>query len=174
MTISLKELVQQKGITRLCHFTKSKSFIHIMSSEIGIRANTFFDEEEELLNKNDEFRFDGREDFVCCSIEYPNSWFLNKLIERDRDKFFREWVILFINPDLILDESTYFCPVNAATQRGLLIEKGFTAFSNLFAQSVHSRNRNPNMLPYCPTDGQAEVLIYKNICRMNISVRQSR
>ncbi|QUL53394.1 DUF4433 domain-containing protein [Paenibacillus tritici] len=170
MITSLEELIQQKGITRLCHFTKSKSFLHIMSNEIGIRANKFFDNEEELLNKNDEFRFDGREDFVCCSIEYPNSWFLRKLIERDQDKFFREWVILFINPNLILDETTHFCQVNAAKHNGGLIEKDLAGFSKLFAQnSSHFKfPRNSRMLSCCPTDGQAEVLIYKNIRRSDI------
>lgn len=170
MTSMLKEIIQQNGITRLCHFTKTKSFVHIMSSEVGIRANKFFDDEEELLNKNDEFRFDGREEYICCSIEYPNSWFLNKLIERDKDRFFREWVILFINPNLILNETTYFCPVNAATQKGELIEKGLTAFCKLFAPSIQTSRfpRSPKMLPCCPTDGQAEVLIYKNIRRSDI------
>ncbi|MEE4570771.1 DarT ssDNA thymidine ADP-ribosyltransferase family protein [Paenibacillus polymyxa] len=170
MTTSVIDLIQQKGITRLCHFTKSKSFLHIMSNEIGIRANKFFDNEEELLNKNDEFRFDGREDFVCCSIQYPNSWFLKKLIERDQDKFFREWVIIFINPNLILDETTYFCQVNAAKQNGSLIEKGPAAFSKLFAlNSQYFRfPRSPSMLSCCPTDGQAEVLVYKNVRRSDI------
>lgn len=165
MTNSIQGLIQERGITRLCHFTKSKSFLHIMSNEIGIRANKFFDDEEELLNKNDEFRFDGREDFVCCSIEYPNSWFLNKLIERDKDKFFKEWVILFINPDLIFQETTHFCQVNAATQKGALIEQGEAGFSKLFAKnsSWYRFPRNHNMLSCCPTDGQAEVLIYKNV-----------
>ncbi|AIQ70272.1 DarT ssDNA thymidine ADP-ribosyltransferase family protein [Paenibacillus graminis] len=170
MTTSFQKLIQEKGITRLCHFTKSKSFLHIMSNEIGIRANKFFDNEEELLNKNDEFRFDGREDFVCCSIEYPNSWFLKKLIERDKDKFFREWVILLINPNLILDETTHFCQVNAATQSGALIEKDEAGFSKLFARNspYYKYPRNSRMLSCCPTDGQAEVLIYKNVRRSDI------
>ncbi|MDR7074966.1 DarT ssDNA thymidine ADP-ribosyltransferase family protein [Fictibacillus barbaricus] len=161
--------IHQRGITRLCHFTKSNNLAHILRNESGIVANTFLDDQKEILKRNDENRYDGKEDYVCCSVQYPNSWYLRKI--KDVDPIFKEWVILFTNPVLMNQTSTLFCHRNAAAGRGIYIKNGEEGFSGMFRNPVQGQRlmyRTNSMLSCCPTDDQAEVLIYKNISRSSI------
>ena len=162
--ILIRQEIQDRGITRLCHLTRSQKALHILSSEDGIKAVDFLD--KSLYDANDPLRLDGKKDFVNCSIQYPNHWYWNKV--KDKDPLFRDWVILFINPEILTLNTTEFCAVNAATGSGTYIKKGYRAFQELFDRSVRYRNRTPKMLSCCPTDDQAEVLVYKNISRKDI------
>ncbi|WP_280166634.1 DarT ssDNA thymidine ADP-ribosyltransferase family protein [Priestia aryabhattai] len=165
MTQLLDE-IKNKRIARLCHFTKSSKLLHILQKEDGIIANTFLDGQIEILTKNDSSRLDGKEDYICCSIQYPNTWYLNKI--KNNDALFKEWVILFIDPILLTNPETLFCHRNAASARGANIKRGYEGFSGMFRNTVQGQrlmNRTPQMLSCCPTDDQAEVLIYKNIPR---------
>lgn len=65
------EILCQHGVTRLCHFTKLQSLSHILLSPDGIMATSRID--SDMLNQVDDVRADGELDYVCCSIEYPNS-----------------------------------------------------------------------------------------------------
>lgn len=162
--------IQERKIDRLCHFTKSSKLMHIMSSEDGILSNEFFEDLEEVLDKNDRSRYDGKEDYVCCSVQYTNSWYLNKI--KNKDPLFQEWVVLLINPELMLDKSTYFCHRNAASDHGRNLRQGYEGFSAMFKETVQGQyliRRTNSMLSCCTTDGQAEVLIYKNIPRSFIT-----
>ncbi|MDF3555394.1 DUF4433 domain-containing protein [Bacillus cereus] len=164
-----EQVINQRGITRLCHFTKSNNLSHILRNESGIIANTFLDDQLEILKKNDEYRYDNKEDYVCCSVQYPNSWYLRRI--KDIDPLFNEWVVLFISPTLVYDSTTLFCHRNAAAGRGRYIRAGYEGFTGMFNNAVQGQRliyRKPSMLQCCPTDDQAEVLIYKNITRNNI------
>lgn len=156
--------ISDRGITRLCHITKSVKALHILSSEDGVKAVDFLD--EDIYDANDMLRFDGKKDFVNCSIQYPNHWYWRKV--RDDRELFRDWVILLINPDIILNDTTHFSAVNAAKAHGAYIKQGYGAFQELYGNYVGGRCRASNMLSCCPTDDQAEVLIYKNISRKDI------
>jgi hypothetical protein len=162
-----KTEIETRGITRLCHFTRSQKAVHILTCETGIKAVDFL--EQDIYDVNDPLRLDGKRSFVNCSIQYPNHWYWKKV--KDKDHIFREWVILFINPELLLLDTTEFCAVNAATAGGAYIRKGYQAFSELYSDPLNIksvRHRTNAMLPCCPTDDQAEVLIYKNISRNDI------
>ena len=162
-------IVNQRGITRLCHFTKSNNLAHILRNESGIMANTFLDDQIEILKKNDEYRYDNKEDYVCCSVQYPNSWYLRKI--KDLDPLFKEWVVLFISPEIINDSKTLFCHRNAAAGRGQYIKSGIDGFKGMFKNPVQGQRLiyRANKMPMCcPTDDQAEVLAYKNIPRSRI------
>ncbi|MCY9658489.1 DarT ssDNA thymidine ADP-ribosyltransferase family protein [Paenibacillus chondroitinus] len=164
-----KQLLEQKGITRLCHFTKSNKLPHILSKESGIVANTELDDQIELLSKNDPLRLDGKEDYVCCTVQYPNTWYLRNI--KNNDPLFTEWVIILINPYLVTNDTTLFCHRNAAAGRGVYIKEGYEGFSGMFNQTVQGQrpmNRTQRMLSCCATDDQAEVLIYKNVSRSDI------
>lgn len=156
--------IKERKITRLCHFTRSQKAVHILSSEAGIKAVDFI--EKDIYDANDLLRLDGRTDYVNCSIQYPNHWYWNKI--KNEDPLFRDWVILLINPAILLLDTTEFCSVNAATARGAYIKKGFNAFEELFNITIVGRKRTATMLSCCPTDDQAEVLVYKNISRKDI------
>lgn len=169
MNKNIEREIDKRGITRLCHFTKANKLIHILRNESGIVANSYLDDQLDLLEKNDKNRYDGREDYVCCSIEYPNTWYLKRI--KDNDPIFKEWVVLLINPRLILDETTLFCHRNAAANHGAYIKSGEVGFRGMFNNPVYGKTtiyRTDKMLACCPTDGQAEVLIHKNIPRSDI------
>ncbi|WP_165279946.1 DarT ssDNA thymidine ADP-ribosyltransferase family protein [Paenibacillus protaetiae] len=166
---SIEDLIAEKGITRICHFTRSNKLPHILSKESGIVANTELDDQIELLSQNDPLRLDGKQDYVCCTIQYPNTWYLRKI--KDKDPLFKQWVVLLINPKLAALSTTLYCHRNAAASHGAFIKEGVEGFAGMFKQSVQGQRiitRTPRMLPCCPTDDQAEVLIYKNISRSAI------
>jgi hypothetical protein len=160
----IRQEIQDRGISRLCHLTRSQKALHILSSEEGVKAVDFLD--HSLYDANDPLRLDGRTGHVNCSVEYPNHWYWNRV--KDKEPLFRDWVTLLINPEILTLENTELCPFNAATGYGAHISKGYLAFQSLFAAQVRGRNRTPRMLPCCPTDDQAEVLVYKNISRKDI------
>ncbi len=154
--------INSRGITRLCHFTKSNKALHILRSEDGIKAVDFI--ESDIYEANDELRLDGKTDFVNCSIQYPNHWYWKHV--KDKYPLFTDWVILYINPSLMLLETTEFCFTNAAYKTGTCLKKGYEGFKEMFSSTVSGKRinrRTANMLKCCPTDDQAEVLVYKNI-----------
>lgn len=152
----------KRGITRICHFTPSRNFVHMAASGVGILSTRKLKEEERCMyTPTDLLRLDGQEGFVCCSIEYPNSWYFAKA--RAKETLFADWVILFIDPKYLWMPGTKFCPRNASKGRGRYVLEGEEAFGELFSDiiSIGGRTivRAPQHLPCCPTDDQAEVLI---------------
>lgn len=150
-----KEIIRDRGIKRLCHFTPVKNLESILQN--GILCS----EKVPSENRIDEERFDGKINYVCTSVQYPNVYYLNNAIQRLEIPI-QNWVILEIDP-YIIDEETLFSPSNAATKYGKYIKQGVEGFSGLFDESVPnrdgSRNRNSNWINNATTDIQAEVLI---------------
>jgi hypothetical protein len=161
--MSAYDILMDRGVTRLCHFTKFKSLTHIISSDEGILASKFIS--RDTKNITDKERYDGKLDHVCCSIQYPNSWLLKSDMHNNTDKLFNEWVVLYINLSILNYKEAKFCPCNASTDRGKYITNDV---SSLFADPVSCKRvycREVNMLDCCTTDGQAEILIKDNIPR---------
>lgn len=158
-----------RGVTRLCHFTKLQNLTHIFASTDGIVASNAI--QQDTKHVNDSARYDGEADHVCCTVEYPNSWFLGKAIQSNSDTVFREWVVLCIGLDVLLHRSAKFCGCNASRARGQYIKADMSQVGDIFALNVppFPHPRSPKMLPCCPTDGQAEILIKNNIPRQYIT-----
>jgi hypothetical protein len=156
------DILMARGVTRLCHFTKFQSLTHIVSSASGILASNSI--RQDTKNVIDVARYDGELDYVCCSVQYPNSWFMKKAIQNNTDKIFKDWVVLYINLGVLKDNSAKFCPCNASTAKGAYIQNKMSDLELIFADSV-TYPRSRQMLPCCPTDGQAEILIRDNIPR---------
>lgn len=159
--------VTLRGISRLCHFTQSRKLPHILGELDGLWSTAWLKRwRPDLLDQTDPLRYDGHEDHICCSIEYPNTWYLARI--RDRDPLFREWVVVFIAPVFLYQEQTLFCPRNAAAEGGSLVQAGYNGFIRLYATQItgaqgRTRARTPMMLACSPTDDQAEVLIQQHI-----------
>jgi hypothetical protein len=155
--------VQAKGITRLCHFTPSRNLAHIATQPQGLLATKRLRHDENaVLNPTDFERLDGHEDYVCCSIQYPNAWYLQKA--QGREHLFKEWVVLLIAPHYLWLPGTKFCPRNAAARQGRNVREGSEAFEALFAQEVEGAygktfRRSGSHPAWLPTDDQAEVLV---------------
>lgn len=150
-----KEFIRGKEIYRLCHFTPAENLESILKN--GILCSEKLPPESWI----DADRFDGKIDYVCTSVQYPNVYYLNYAIQRLEIPI-QNWVILEIDP-YIIDEETLFSPSNAATKCGKYIKQGIEGFYSLFDESIPnrdgSRNRNSNWPKNATTDIQAEVLI---------------
>ena len=167
--MSAYDLLTARGVTRLCHFTKFQSLTHIIASPNGVMASMSI--RQDTKNVTDAARYDGELDYVRCSIQYPNSWFLNKAMQNNLDKIFKDWVVLYIDLSILNCKNAKFCPCNASKSYGTYIDDDMDNIGSIFAASVptFAYPRSPKMLSACPTDGQAEILIKDNIPRNFIS-----
>lgn len=155
------QYLQNRGVTRLCHFTKTTSLIEILTNGNGILATAFIP--ADVKNANDPQRLDGKPDHVCCSVEYPNRWYWSKVRDRDRDEFFREWAVFTIKPEILKTAKFLFCPVNSALDGGRHIREDVEKIGEIFGPACGRVRRPAGMLECCPTNDQAEILIYKSV-----------
>lgn len=84
---------------------------------------------------------------------------------------FNEWVIIYLNPNVLEEREALFSPCNASKESGRFIENDINRIEYIFANhlSTYSFLRPDAMLPCCPTDGQAEVLVKDSIPRKFIT-----
>lgn len=155
----IRKAIRDRGITRLCHMTQCDKLLPILSNRTGIRAVDFID--KSLVMRNDMQRLDGKTEYISTSVEYPNIWFYKN--KRYVYPGMTDWAVIFIEPQACINEKTLFCPVNAAASYGAYIGEDVECLKELFAEQVGNRIRMPKMLKCCPTDDQAEVMIYRNI-----------
>lgn len=167
--MSAYDILTARGVARLCHFTKFQNLTHIITSENGVLASSSI--QQDTKNVNDTARYDGELDFVCCSVQYPNSWFLKSAMQNNSDKIFRDWVVLYVDLQILNCKKTKFCPCNASKGCGAYIDENMEHVGSIFAASnpTFRYPRTPEMLSFCPTDGQAEILIEGNIPRKYIT-----
>lgn len=163
--MSAYDVLLSRSVTRLCHFTKLQSLTHIIASEPGVLASGSI--RQDTKNPYDTARYDGELNFVCCSVEYPNSWFLNRAKESNYNPIFNDWAVLYIDLDILKEKRIKFCPCNASKARGAYINENEDEIESIFYNSDRYP-RTPQMLPACPTDGQAEILIADNVPRKYI------
>ncbi len=159
------DILIKRGVTRLCHFTKFQSLTHIICSANGILSRESI--RQDIKNVVDEARYDGELDYICCSVQYPNSWFLDIAMNRNTDKLFEDWVVMYIDLDILRYRDAKFCPGNASKNNGAYINNHMEKIDEIFADKVptFSYSRTKQMPRFCPTDGQAEILIKDNIPR---------
>jgi hypothetical protein len=168
----LKTEILSREITRLCHFTPSRNLGHIAAIGAGVLSTSKLQEDERaVLNQTDLERLDGHPDHICCSIEYPNAWYLDRA--RSKERIFKDWVVLLLSPWLMLREGTLFSPRNAAAGRGWHLTPGVNGFLNMFAPEIAGAygktfERGATHLASVPTDQQAEVLIPDQIAKEDI------
>lgn len=167
--MSAYDVLTARGVTRLCHFTKLQSLTHIVTSANGVLASNSI--RQDTKNVNDTARYDGELDFVCCSVQYPNSWFLKKAMQNNLDKIFKDWIVLYVDLSILRYKNAKFCPCNASKSSGAYINGNMDNIDSIFATSVSTfaYPRSPKMLSSCPTDGQAEILIEDSIPREYIN-----
>lgn len=167
--MSAYDILIERGVTRLCHFTLLKNLTHIIASPNGILASNSI--RQDIKSVTDTARYDGELNYVCTSVQYPNSWFLQNAIHKNNNKIFTDWVVIYINPSILNCKKAKFCPGNASTKKGAYIEKNMDNINSIFANSVptFTHLRAKNMLSSCPTDGQAEILIKDEIPKNFIS-----
>ncbi|MEV8061397.1 DarT ssDNA thymidine ADP-ribosyltransferase family protein [Streptomyces antimycoticus] len=148
-----------RGVTRLCHCTKSANLSHILDSR-EIRPVTTLREAADAYRPADTLRLDGAPDRTFLSVEYPNAWYQSQAA--GRDLYFRDWVVFALDVELLATPGTRFCPYNSARDQSTGALTGAGAFDALFAPTVTgnaTRTREPAHPAWWPTDDQAEIQI---------------
>jgi hypothetical protein len=132
---------------------------HIFDEPYGLQSVRTLKINNMPHNPTDPERYDGRDDLICCSVEYPNTYYFSKV--RDKERLFQDWVVLYIDPSYIWHPDTQFCHCNATRERGKYIQGGIDGFKSLFKTTSPplSFSRKQSHLVSAPTDIQAEVLV---------------
>ena len=151
---ALEEELETRRIGRLCHFTQLANVAGILR-EGAIYSRSSAESRRIEVHWNDPARFDNLRGFVCCSIQYPNPFLLDKFRKEDQTI---DWAIFLLDPILITGLNVRFSPMNAAKATSRK-EKGVRAFKGLYAKEVGGRPRGEQHHRACPTDLQAEVLV---------------
>lgn len=142
---------KKRRITRLVHFTRIESLKNIVKDQT-IRSR----KQCSTCIVNDPKRLDQHLDYICCSVEYPNVFVMDRYSQRFPGQ---DWIILFLDIVLLGLPTTKFSPVNAATANGAHIQSGIKGFHALFKERVGSWDRLKSHLEECPTNLQAEILV---------------
>lgn len=162
MNRKIRKQVMKRKITRLCHFTPSRNLRRILRSPVGLLSTELLRDLNKRFIPTDTKRWDRHTDHICCSVQYPNSFYFKEAV--GRGNLSHDWVVLLLCPSYLWMEGTLFCDTNAATEKGGRIRAGLKGFNALFADEVavpgRAAHRTRASKPDCvPTDGQAEVLI---------------
>ena len=169
MNTAIRIASDRRGISRLCHLTPFRNLVHIATGNGLLSSQHLKGEERQVFNEQDPLRLDRHSDYISCSIEYPNAWYLRSRQRNltGEDRNFPDWVCLTIKPEHLWADTTLLCPRNAASAGGELIGGGIEAFNSMYEARVRgargmvfSRHQLPAA---CPTDEQAEVLVYRHI-----------
>ena len=167
----IEYFLQERGIKNLLHFTLLDNLMSILENGLipvnehdiyGIKSVT-----------NDSNRFDARTECTSFSIGFPNYKLFYKFRKRVHPN--KQWVILAINPEIILDPDriVLFCSTNAAKQ----LSKGFDealfckvdAFRKMYSDTGKNLNKeivlreDLDIERYMTTDPQAELLVSDKI-----------
>ena len=146
-------ITKSRQIHRLCHFTHVSNLNNILKNGILSSRNIPYSQ------WNDKDRVDGYTEYVCTSVELPNTYCLNNMVQKTGTNI-EDWIIFKINP-YIIDDTSLFCPVNAAKERGKYVSDGVEAYESIFLNDGWTRN--PNWISSVPSNLQAEVLIKEYI-----------
>jgi hypothetical protein len=149
----------QRGIPYLLHFTREENLPSILSH--GLASRSLIDNGTYAGVTNDQSRHDGRLNYNCLSISFPNHKMFFKL-RNDNPNI--EWPIRVIDPRILMVRRSLFCPANAASNavscRSDHDLETVEAFSSLFEELEGHQSRADQHLKQCdPTDVQAEVLV---------------
>jgi hypothetical protein len=168
MTNSITEQVKERGVTRLCHLTPLRNLVHIASDGVIRCTQELTDDERSAFDQQDLVRLDRHPDHICCSVQYPNVWYLRQKLRNatPAQKLFPGWVCILIDPTVLSSDKALFCFRNAAAAAGSYLAAGPDAFAGLYAETVIG-SRGPigrdDKPQSCPTDDQAEVLVPNQI-----------
>jgi cold shock CspA family protein len=159
----IRAFIAERGIFCLCHFTTIENLQGIYR-EGGLLSIYQLQSRNSHYDQIDQVRVDGNLNHICCSINSYNERYLYRARLKHETKC---WVLLTIKPDYLWKQGTLFCPINAASQWGAHIKKGFAGLKSMYEPVVtdrkgtkHTREGLPARKPTCI---QAEVQVHESI-----------
>lgn len=159
--IAIKTIIDNRQIKYLVHFTNVENLRSIMQKGLVTRYNLEMNGHD--FHYNDSLRLDSVANSISLSVTFPNWKMLYKYRQECPQK---DWIILLLDPTVLLEKNCFFCKHNAADKRISRINrellKGARAFEGMFEGDVNE----PYSLPVSPNftfDPQAEVLVLENI-----------
>ena len=161
---ALADLARDRGVTRLIHFTPGRNLPHIIDDGALRPAAELGGDEHAHFTVTDQTRRDGFPDRTCCSIEFPNPYYLRQAQGRPDARPYPDWVALLLTVDLLDRPGSLLSQRNAAA--GTAVPANRSSFQALYAPRVQSHRvyqRSRMHLPEAPTDMQAEALIPRHI-----------
>lgn len=158
---SVASAIAQVGLTRLAHFTPAKNLPHIFHHGFIRSSKDLAENAPEFFDPTDRERFDDHPDRVCCSLEFPNGYYLAQARMKPVFQNFPDWVCLLLHAALLLRQGVLFAPCNAAKGRGAYLATGGDALLDCYSSPsrVGGWARGPSHHPRAPTDLQAEALV---------------
>lgn len=151
----IENFVRVRQISQLVHFTRVENVLAIANE--GILSN------KQLKGMGravlDPHRHDGRSNYVCTSISFPNY----QMLYRHTHGNTSDWCVISIKPRIMWTSECLFYPYNAASAdlafRPSSDFLGEFALRQMFADSVCSRGRHACLPENYTTSPQAEVLV---------------
>ncbi len=164
----MKELVKKRDIKFVFPFTRLENLKSIL--ENGLKSRQYLEDNESNSIFNDEYRLDGYKESICCSLCHPNYKMFYRLRQENPEQ---EWVVIGIKKSIIWKKDCAFCVENAAsnnvTSIPLVDRKGKRAFKQIFKEDPTKPNRKKlGIQDSCPTNPQAEILVFDDIEPENI------
>lgn len=159
----MKDTIKSKDIKYVWHFTRLDNLDSILTNGLVSRASISNNGIKSIFN--DDCRLDEQEDSICCSIAHPNyKMFYRLRCENPKT----EWVVLLLKTKILWKKDCAFCVTNAAanivTRIPINERKSIDAFNNLFAEAEGKPERKElGISNACPTNPQAEVLVFDDI-----------
>ena len=164
----MEKQVEKREIEFVVHFTRFENLNNIL--ENGLKTREYLEDNEPDAIFNDEYRYDGYKNSICCSICHPNYKMFFPLRQADLNN---EWVVIGIKKDIIWEKECAFCIENAASNNVTSIpleeRKGKQAFKKLYKEIEGKPSRSElGIAKSCPTNPQAEILVFDNIAPEDI------
>ena len=153
----IKEIINQRKIKHLVHFTQANNLENIIKHGL-IPRNQALQQGIDVCF-SDSFRFDNRTNSINLSVMYPNySMFFSK-----RRYIRDDWAVLLISPEVLFENDCEFSTTNAAT--GCDLGDSPESFLKMFSESAFNNanreitRKETGIRNSYTTDPQAEVLV---------------
>ena len=148
-------ILRKKSISRLVHFTPINNLESIL--ENGMLSRNSLDEQGLKYHYSDDIRLDGKLDYICNSISFPNyKMFFSKRKQNQNI----QWAVLSIDSEILIDKfDTEFYRKNAASSDSLKYKYDPCSNDALEFMFMDYENRDPYIPENYTTDPQAEVLV---------------
>lgn len=159
----MEELLKQRQIDRLYHFTQAENLSNIF--KYGLLPRNILEDSTIPSCFNDDYRYDNCLNAVCMSIKFPNYKMFYRLRQDNSDV---DWAVLRLNAQILCDFPCAYCWTNAgnSTMYNTPLEErmGTNAFLELFEDRPNYPKREElNIADWYPTNPQAEVLVFGTI-----------